>query len=154
MEKHTAVLESIQAWLKEEGFEPDIVEQDGLPMLRVLLPVLEDGRGLVLVEIFITEYSDVTNLAHIFSTMTPGSGAGLDELSRVINHWNLTSLVGGYGIYEEHGLLFHRHTVAVSPTDEAEDVKEDILRGLFASLDEMGRRLPEVIVISNDEPAE
>ncbi|MBM6976410.1 hypothetical protein [Intestinimonas butyriciproducens] len=71
MKKERAVLTTVKEWLKNQNYQAQLVKQGDVLMLRGLLPVLKDERGLVLVELFMTEYNQTADLVHLFATMTP-----------------------------------------------------------------------------------
>ena len=149
MEKQREIFAQIKAWLEHQDYQADLVEQEDTPMLRALLPVLEEGKGLVLVEIFMTEYNQAADLVHIFATMTPPLGQQADSIQQAANGWNLEALAGCYGVCEKTEQLYYRHTVAIDPEAEAEDAAQDAFRGLCITLDEIARRLPEAIMLAD-----
>ena len=149
MKKEGAVLTTVKEWLKNQNYQAQLVKQGDVLMLRGLLPVLKDERGLVLVELFMTEYNQTADLVHLFTTMTPPPEGDMGPLQRAANSWNLVALAGCYGICEETSQLFYRHTVAVETDDAVETVARDAFRGLCVAMDEMARRLPEAILLSD-----
>lgn len=149
MDQPSGALDILKEWLEEEEFEPTFVDTNGIRMLRVMVPLLEDGRGLVLMEICTLDYSDDTSLIQIYSTMTPEAGPGIDGLRKAVNGWNLNTLAGAYGIYEKLGQLFHRHIVAVPADAEPVEEAEAALRGICMCMDEMVRRFPEALSLND-----
>ena len=96
-----------------------------------------------------TEYNQTADLVQLFATMTPPLEGDMGPLQRAANSWNLVALAGCYGICEETSQLFYRHTVAVETDDAVETVARDAFRGLCVAMDEMARRLPEAILLSD-----
>lgn len=149
MKKERAVLTTVKAWLNNQNYQAQLVKQGDVLMLRTLLPVLKNEKGLVLVELFMTEYNQTADLVHLFATMTPPLERDMEPLQRAANAWNLVALAGCYGICEETSQLFYRHTVAVETDDKVETVARDAFRGLCVAMDEMARRLSEAILLSD-----
>ncbi len=148
MEAYPKVLKPLKDWFDERGDENVVTVVDGTHMLRAVVPLLEDGRGLVIMEIFSIEYGEGTELLQFYTTMSKEDGPGMEDLRQAANQWNLSSLAGGYGLYEVQGQtpqLFHRHTLALA-TELPQEVQDEMaMEALYVTMDEITRRLPDAI---------
>lgn len=149
MESYPQVFKPLKEFFEERGNDCVLTTVDDTPMLRAVVPLLEDGRGLVIMEIFSIDYCEGTELLNLYTTMTKDNGPGMENLRKAANDWNLDSMAGGYGVYGQPGELFHRHTLALA-TELPQAVKDQMaLEALYITMDEVTRRLPDAIRILN-----
>ena len=142
----------LQASFQEHGYERCQIEDQGdLATLQVLLPLYEEGRGLVIMDLCLVDYDEDFELVQIYSTMTPEPGPGLPALRQTLGEWNMVALAGAYGIYEELGQLYHKYNVVVRAQEDLDDVVADVLAGVFMATEEMSRRLVEAVRLSSGE---
>ena len=154
MNKYPKIFTPLKEWFRLQGAQCALLESNGAPMLRAVLPLFEDGTGLVIMEIFTFDYGNGTQLLNFYTTMTTSDeGPGIDKVRQVTDRWTLTAFAGGYGVYDQLGELFHRHTLAIA-TDLPQSVQDKmVMEALYVTVDEITRRLPEAIELLNP-PAE
>lgn len=151
-EKRLEILALLKEWFQEENVPAEIVNRADEPVrLRLWLPLFEDGDvdSRVLMEIAPITYNEPLDLAHIYTTMLAEPGPGVEELRRKLQDWNLTAFVGAYGIFEEMGQLYHKHSIVLMEDLDEEEQADLIFMGACVAADEMARRFPEAVHISN-----
>lgn len=147
-EDQNIVLSLIQEQLEKEDFSTERKESEQGPVLRTVIPLLEEEQGPVLVEICVLNYNDQSDIIQIFSTMLLEPGPGLEKLRAQLNSWNLVTIVGAYGIYDKMGQLYHKYNVAIDSQLDLESKADQGFLGLCMSLDEMCGRMKEAMMIS------
>lgn len=147
-EDQNIVLSLLQEQLKQEDFSTELTDSQQGPVLRTVIPLLENEQGQVLVEICALTYNDQIDLIQIFSTMLLEPGPGLDALRAQLNDWNLVAIAGAYGIYEKMGQLYHKYNVTIDTTLDLESKAAQAFLGLCVALDEMCGRIGEAISLS------
>ena len=147
-EDQNIVLSLIQEQLEKEDFSTELTQSQQGPVLRTVIPLLEEEQGQVLVEICALTYNDQIDLVQIFSTMLLEPGPGLETLRGQLNSWNLVAIAGAYGIYDQMGQLYHKYNVAIDSTLDLESKAGQAFLGLCAALDEMCGRIKEAITLS------
>ena len=95
MESYPQVFKPLKEFFEERGNDCVLTTVDDTPMLRAVVPLLEDGRGLVIMEIFSIDYCEGTELLNLYTTMTKDNGPGMENLRKAANDWNLDSMAGG-----------------------------------------------------------
>ena len=141
-------IDLLYQWAANHWEDAEIVERSGILTLRMIPSLYTDIEALVLMEICLLEYSEDISVVQIYTTIFPEPKPGLEDLRAKLPEWNFNSLVGAYGIYEEQGQLYHKHNVAVITGDDPDEQVNDVLPAICMALDEMARRLPEAIMLS------
>jgi len=149
-EKRIAIFQALKQGLTEEmGYQVAIETVNGREMLRFTAPMFEDNTGYVLFELCQMNYDENFELFQIFSTMIMSVGPGMDKLRAALNDWNLTALLGAYGIYEELGQLYHKYNVVIGLDDTPDSIVGQLLSALYIAMDEIERRLADAIALSS-----
>lgn len=142
------VLSLIQEEFEKQQFPTEVKDTENGPMLRMRIPLLENGAGQVLVEVCALTYNDQIDIIQIYSTMLPQPGPGLEALRAKLNEWNLVTIAGAYGIYDQLGQFYHKYNVAVDVSHGLEDKADQAILGICVALDEMSGRIEEAMSIS------
>ena len=150
-DRQKEVLTLLQQYLEEHFGKTEQVEQEDMTFLRLTPALFTDGTGLVYMEICLLDYSEEIMVAQVYSTLLPNPGSGLALLRKQLGEWNLHSLVGSYGIYEQQGQLYHKHNIALINDAAADDQADFLFAGICAAMDEMARRLPEAINLTSQK---
>ena len=147
-EDQAIVLSLIQEEFDKQSFPTEIRETENGPMLRMGVPLLENGEGQVLVEVCALTYNDQIDIIQIYSTLLPQPGPGLEALRAKLNEWNLVAVAGAYGIYDKLGQLYHKYNVAVDAGEGLEAKADQAILGICVALDEMSGRIEEALALS------
>ncbi len=127
-----------------------ITENEELPILRVILPLFEDNRGTILMDICIFDYPEKIRLVQIYSTLLTDLGEKRHALQSVLNGWNTVAAAGAYGIYEDEDQLFHKYNVISDTEEDVEDVADRTLIAALVASEEISIRLPEAYALVDD----
>ncbi len=134
--------------IRESGVESNLVPpQNGMQeTLSLLMPVTDEGDPS-LMEITIAPFVEESDLLIFYTTMIAKINTGYDELLRVLPQWNLDTVLGTYGIFdnEELGMqqLFHKYTLLIDPEIDPEELAETAMFHLMILYEVISRQYKE-----------
>ena len=135
--KKAAIMSLLQEKIKAIGTEVQLRElENGYLSLSFLTSMRDDGSGFVFFELGMIDYEDFT-LFQIVVTILPRIGKQLPELEKTIAHWNLTSLIGAYGIYYPQDQMYYKNRFLLVDSLDPEDLVPLIMNYLYVAYDEI-----------------
>ena len=145
------VIALLQAYAEEHLGETELAEQEDTVFLRLAPALFTDGTGQVLMEVCLVDYGEEITVAQIYTTVLPQLGSGAEALRACLPEWNFTSMAGSYGIYEKEGHLYHKQNIALINDAAADDQADFLFTGLCLAMDEMARRYPEAVAMTDGQ---
>ena len=140
----------LEKLLKQEGLEtylmPGTEPQIG-DTLRAMVPVTESGEA-VLLEVMAVPLTDDAHLLQIYSTVIPEIGSAYEALKDALLDWNLTCLLGAYGIYKPLMQLYHKYNYLMPVEVPPEEMAEEIFYIIDLVRDVIAQVLPEAVRLS------
>lgn len=144
------VLRKLETEVREVGTEVHLrPDQSGRNVLSFYTPMYGDGSGLVYFELCFAEYRKEDTLFQIFATILPEIADALPKLEKVIAEWNLTTLIGAYGVYYPLDQMYFKHRFLLEESVEVSAAENLIMNSLYLSYDEISSKYDAAVSISS-----
>lgn len=150
-EQQQEILNRLREYIEEYFGKSQLMEQADITFLRFTPTLYTDNTGMVLMEVCLIGYSEEITIAQVYTTMLARPEAALEKLRPQLEEWNFRSLTGSYGIYEKQGQLYHKQNIALPTGAMVGDQVEFLFTGICAAMEEMARRLPEAIALTDGQ---
>jgi hypothetical protein len=144
------ILGKLETKVHEVGTEVRIrSDRSGVKILSFFTPMHDDGSGLVYFELCFAECREEGALFQIFATILPEIADALPELEKAIAAWNLTTLIGVYGVDSPHDQMYFKHRFLLGETAKASAAENLIMNSLYLCYDEINSKYDAAVSISD-----
>lgn len=139
MDRSAQTIHLLESSLREQGFQTAFDESiPERPGMRTLIPLREDGTGLVRVELHYVPCGELFDILQLYTTVIEDMEEhGVRELRKAVEVWNFSVFLGSLSVREDRRELFHRYCLALSGKLSAEEcavVGESVLTSVLRSI--------------------
>lgn len=139
MDRATQTIQLLESSLREQGFQTAFDDSvPDRPGMRTLIPLREDGTGLVRVELHYVPCGELFDILQLYTTVIEDlDEPGMRELRKAVEVWNFSVFLGSMAVREDERQLFHRYCLALSGKLSAEEcavVGESVLTSVLRSI--------------------
>ena len=141
MKNENEILNIITKDLKNAGYEPQRLNDEGVDSVGFVMPLMKDGVGKVYVQMFFRPLTEEMSRLVFFTVLINGCEHSMADLEKALPQWNLEAAIGCYGVSPEEGQLFHKYDLLTAEDDQPLEIGLQTQRVLYALSQELVGRL-------------
>ncbi|MGN0662268.1 MAG: hypothetical protein ACI4LE_03885 [Faecalibacterium sp.] len=141
MKNEKTILEIIRSDLQREGYEPELLQEDGTDSLAFVLPLLRDNGGKVMMELFFRPVTEKMSRLVFLTLLIHDHPEGMDELAKALPQWNLEAEIGTYVMLREGAQLYHKYDLLAAEDDPPLEIGLQTQRVLYTVSQELVEHL-------------